>query len=85
MIVAAVCLSYYAEAFEGLKVDRESLSELKDARADNWSVFGKTVVIRGNVYIPFGDMIVYADNAVIDMAMRKSPETSAPIRSARFR
>lgn len=84
MIVAAVCLSYYAEAFEGLKVDRESLSELKDARADNWSVFGKTVVIRGNVYIPFGDMIVYADNAVIDMDSRDA-EITGNIRAYQIR
>ncbi len=84
MVVAAVCLSYYAEAFDGIDFDRQNLAELKDARADQWNIVGNTLIIKGNVYIPFGDLTVYADSAVIDLDSRDA-EITGNIRAFRVR
>lgn len=84
LIVTAVFLSFSAQGFEGLNLDVNNLKELEDARADEWNMVGNTLVISGNVYIPFGDLTVYADSAVIDLDSRDA-EISGNIRAFRVR
>ena len=43
------------------------LDQLKRIRADHWSVVGKNIIVRGNVYLPFGEMEVYAQQAVVNL------------------
>lgn len=43
------------------------LSDLKQIDADNWSVTGNNIIVRGNVHIPFGDLDIFADKAVINI------------------
>ncbi len=68
-LVASALLMVLGEvrAFEGIDFSKESLKQLKDARADRMNMVGNTLVINGNIYIPFGDLTVYADSAVIDL------------------
>jgi len=60
----AVCSAF---ALEGVSFDNESLKQLKDSSADYSNIVGSMLIIKGNVYIPFGDMTLYADSAVIDI------------------
>jgi len=46
---------------------KTGLSELKHIKADNWSLVGKNIVVRGNVYIPYGKFTIYADRAVVNV------------------
>lgn len=50
----------------GAQLSRMKLSDLKRMRADNMNFVDNNIVVSGNVYLPFGDMEVYADKAVIN-------------------
>lgn len=45
---------------------KSSLSQLRNVKADHWSLVGKNIIAKGNVYIPFGEFIIYADKAVVN-------------------
>lgn len=59
------------------------LKELKRIKADSWDVVGKNIVVKGNVYIPFGDLEIFADQAVIN-ADGKDIEATGSIRFYRW-
>jgi len=46
--------------------NKSGFSQLKHIKADNWSIVGKNIVVRGNVYIPYGKFTIYADRAVVN-------------------
>jgi len=46
---------------------RFDMEQLKRIRADHWSVVGKNIILRGNVYLPLGDIEVYAHQAVVNL------------------
>ena len=43
---------------------------MQHARADQWRLAGKTLFVKGNVYIPYGNMTITADSAMIDLESR---------------
>ena len=42
------------------------IAEISNAQADEWEWVGKTMVFRGNIRIPYRDMIFYCDTAIVD-------------------
>ena len=58
-------------------------SSLKEIRADDWNIVGKNIVVRGNVYIPFGDIEIFADRAVLNVE-NKDIEASGNIQFMRW-
>ena len=54
----------------GFKAPKRQPGELQHARADQWRLVGKTLFVKGNVYIPYGNMIITADTAMIDLESR---------------
>ncbi len=59
------------------------LEELKRINADSWNIVGKNVIVSGNVYIPFGDLEIFADKAVINVES-KDVEVSGNIQLFRW-
>ena len=49
-----------------LGLDKKALKELRNIKADNWSIVGDNVVVKGNVYIPYGKFTIYANKAIIN-------------------
>ena len=61
----------YAQFFDpGIKLPDRDANELQHARADQWRLVGKTLFVKGNVYVPYGNMIIRADQAMIDLDSR---------------
>ena len=58
-------------------------SSLKRINADSWSIVGKNIVVSGNVYLPFGDLELFADRAVINVE-NKDVEISGNVRFYRW-
>ena len=54
----------------GIEIPSRHAKELQHARADHWRMTGRTIMVRGNVYIPYGNMIIRADQAMIDLESR---------------
>ena len=54
----------------GFKPPQRKPGELQHARADQWRLSGRTLFVRGNVYIPYGNMIIRADSAMVDLESR---------------
>lgn len=54
----------------GIKVPTSKTNELQHARADQWRMVGRTIFVKGNVYIPYGNLTVRADQAMIDLESR---------------
>lgn len=68
---AAVDTDQYAQFFDpGIKLPDRDSDELQHARADQWRLVGKTLFVKGNVYVPYGNMIIRADQAMIDLDSR---------------
>lgn len=65
-LLSLIVIGNAAAAFEGIDFNKKSLEQLKNTRADYTSIVGTTLIVKGNVYIPFGDLTVYADAAQID-------------------
>ena len=65
-----------AEIFSGSGFDtgfespKRQPGDLQHARADQWRLVGKTLFVKGNVYIPYGNMTITADSAMIDLESR---------------
>lgn len=66
-----------------LPVSRLKFSSLKRIKADNWNIVGQNIVVRGNVYVPFGDFEIFADQAVINVES-KDIEATGNIRFLRW-
>lgn len=72
LLLTAVCLCVFSMVSSGAKVfdfddftNSESRS-LSNTKADSWSIVGKNIVVKGNVYIPYGDITIYADRAIVN-------------------
>ncbi len=54
----------------GFEPPKRDPGYLQHARADQWRLTGKTLFVKGNVYIPYGNMTITADSAMIDLESR---------------
>lgn len=85
LLVSAGILVLFSFVSSGASFfDMDSFSNSKDnslsnTRADSWSYVGKNIVVKGNVYIPYGDITVYADRAIVNTES-KDIEASGNIR-----
>jgi lipopolysaccharide assembly outer membrane protein LptD (OstA) len=72
LLLTAACLGVFSMAASGAKVfDFDDFTNaegrsLSNTKADSWSIVGKNIVVKGNVYIPYGDVTVYADRAIVN-------------------
>ncbi len=68
-LIALLALLFGAPAMAGMLdgVSKMKFSALKRIKADSWNIVGKNIIVRGNVYVPFGDLEIYADQAVINV------------------
>ncbi|MBO5924485.1 MAG: LPS-assembly protein LptD [Lentisphaeria bacterium] len=75
LIVSATLLpvsSSYAANFggsfdTGIESPKRQPGYLQHARADQWRLAGRTLFVKGNVYIPYGNITITADQAMIDL------------------
>lgn len=44
----------------------KGVQQFRDIKADNWSIVGDNIIVKGNVYIPYGNFTVYADRAIVN-------------------
>lgn len=49
---------------------KKNITDLSRARTDEWTIVGKNMMLTGNVYVPFGRFVVYADKAIINTETR---------------
>ena len=56
---------------------------LRSVRAESWNIVGKNVIVRGNIRIPFDNMELMADQAVINIE-NKDVEASGNVRFLRW-
>lgn len=54
----------------GIETPNRKSGELQHARADNWRLSGRTLFVDGNVFIPYGNVLIHADSAMIDLESR---------------
>ncbi len=50
--------------------DRITQEDFNRIKADHWTLIGKNIIASGNVYIPFGNFEVRADQAVLNLESR---------------
>ena len=48
----------------GLK--KSGFNQLKHIKADHWGGTEGNIIVKGNVYIPYGEFIIYADKAIVN-------------------
>ncbi len=48
-------------------LDKNTIGELRNIKADDWSIVGDNVIVKGNVYVPYGKFTIYADKAIINL------------------
>ncbi len=87
MILAVAGTTAGAASFLGIDFSRPSdqlLRDLREAQADEWSWVGENMVFRGNIRIPYNDMVFYADNVIIGVENRDI-ELSGNVRIYRMR
>lgn len=80
LTVAAFSLPFSAGALEmdsfagaldpGITIPKRNPKDLQHARADQWRLAGKTLFVKGNIYIPYGNLIITGDSAMIDLESR---------------
>jgi lipopolysaccharide assembly outer membrane protein LptD (OstA) len=46
--------------------NKSGFQQFRDIKADDWSIVGDNIVVKGNVYIPYGNYTVYADKAIVN-------------------
>ena len=51
----------------GIESPKRQPGYLQHARADQWRLAGRTLFVKGNVYIPYGNITITADQAMIDL------------------
>ena len=54
----------------GVELPKRDPNRLQHARADQWKLSGRTLFVKGNVYIPYGNLTIRADAAMIDIDSR---------------
>ncbi len=54
----------------GVELPKRDPNRLQHARADQWKLSGRTLFVKGNVYIPYGNLTIRADAAMIDIESR---------------
>ena len=63
-----VCAADFGGGFTtGFESPKRQPGYLQHARADQWRLVGRTLFVKGNVYIPYGNMTITADQAMIDL------------------
>ena len=68
---AGDALSGFGSALDpGIETPNRKSGELQHARADNWRLSGRTLFVDGNVFIPYGNVLIHADSAMIDLESR---------------
>lgn len=64
-------MDQFAKYFDpGVELPRNNNQQLHHARADQWRLAGRTLFVKGNVYIPYGNVTIQADSAMIDLESR---------------
>ena len=53
----------------GFKKPDPKRDNLQHARADRWKFVGRTVFLEGNVFIPYGNMLISADSAMAEVSI----------------
>ena len=81
LILCGIAFSLGGNDFSALK--KGDVEQFKRVRADSWSVVGKNIVAKGNVHVPFGELELYADRAVVNIES-KDVEASGNIRLYRW-
>lgn len=84
LYLAGVSCNSYAALIDTALLEGRNLADLKNTRADEMNVVGSVIMVKGNVYIPFKDLTVYADSAIIDLESRDI-EASGNIRLYRVK
>ncbi|MFA7231063.1 MAG: hypothetical protein WC071_07305 [Victivallaceae bacterium] len=86
IVLAGCCLIFSGSLFGGLLdlKDRMDISDLKNAKADSWSIVGDNIIVKGNVFIPYKNITIYGDQAIINTES-KDIEASGNIRVFRRR
>lgn len=54
----------------GFQKPNPERDKFQHARADRWKFVGRTVFLEGNVFIPYGNLMISADSAMVDMESR---------------
>ena len=69
LIVLALAAFFAAPLLRAATLGSSKLqfSDLKRINADTWNIAGKNIIVTGNVYIPFGELEIFADKAVINV------------------
>jgi len=65
-IILLVMISCRVFAFDLGLGDKSGFKQFRDIKADNWSIVGDNVIVKGNVFIPYGNFTVYADKAIVN-------------------
>ena len=52
------------------KKGKRDFSDLSNARADYWTVIDKNIIVKGHVFIPYKNFMVYADKAILNTETR---------------
>ena len=47
--------------------DKVTKEDFKRIKADSWRLVGKNIIVSGNVYVPFGNFELYADQVVLNL------------------
>ncbi|MBE6402296.1 MAG: hypothetical protein IKD10_10275 [Lentisphaeria bacterium] len=69
--VSEVYAAVFSGGFDtGFDAPKRQPGYLQHARADQWRLVGRTLFVKGNVYIPYGNMTITADSAMIDLESR---------------
>ena len=76
-LICIVSMQLYALDFDFNK--KASFKDLRNVKADSWSIVDKNIIVKGNVYVPYGNFAVYADKAIINFET-KDFEASGNIR-----
>ncbi|MDD5698897.1 MAG: hypothetical protein PHH77_09810 [Victivallaceae bacterium] len=65
-IISLLVMGFQLTALDFDFSKKSAFSELRNIKADNWSLVGKNIIVKGNVYIPYGNFSVYADKAIVN-------------------
>ena len=66
MMAFAFCSHVLALDFDVDFSKKSAFKEMQNIKADSWSIVGKNIIVKGNVHIPYGKFVVYADKAVVN-------------------
>jgi lipopolysaccharide assembly outer membrane protein LptD (OstA) len=88
LLIGGICFAAGVVAVAaGFDIDfkeKPTLRDLRNVKADSWSIVGKNIIVKGNVFIPYRNITIYADQAVVNIES-KDLEASGNIRVYRTR